>query len=43
MEKLGRGWDAAHTINPRLIYLAMKGFPPGPYEHRPTLDEPDAG
>jgi crotonobetainyl-CoA:carnitine CoA-transferase CaiB-like acyl-CoA transferase len=39
MEKLGMGWDAVHAINPRLIYCAMKGFLPGPYEHRPALDE----
>ena len=24
---------------PRLIYMAIKGFLPGPYEHRPSLDE----
>lgn len=39
MDKLGMGWDAVHAVNPRLIYLAMKGFLPGPYEHRPALDE----
>ena len=39
MDKLGMGWDAVHAINPRLIYNAMKGFLPGPYEHRPALDE----
>jgi crotonobetainyl-CoA:carnitine CoA-transferase CaiB-like acyl-CoA transferase len=26
-------------MNPRLIYLAVKGFLPGPYEARPFLDE----
>src|ERR1051326_8314096 len=25
--------------NPRLIYCSLKGFLPGPYEHRPALDE----
>lgn len=39
MDRLGMGWDAAHTLNPRLIYCALKGFLPGPYEHRPSLDE----
>ena len=39
MDKLGMGWDAVHALNPKLIYLAMKGFLPGPYEHRPALDE----
>src|SRR6202049_3534920 len=27
------------TINPRLVYLALKGYLAGPYEHRPALDE----
>ena len=39
MERLGLGWDAVHALNPRLIYYALKGFLPGPYEHRPSLDE----
>lgn len=39
MDRLGLGWDAVHALNPRLIYCAMKGFLPGPYEHRPSLDE----
>jgi len=39
MDRLGLGWDAVHALNPRLVYLAMKGFLPGPYEHRPSLDE----
>jgi crotonobetainyl-CoA:carnitine CoA-transferase CaiB-like acyl-CoA transferase len=39
MDRLGLGWDAAHAVNPRLIYCALKGFLPGPYEHRPSLDE----
>ena len=39
MDKLGMGWDAVHAVNPKLIYCALKGFLPGPYEHRPALDE----
>jgi crotonobetainyl-CoA:carnitine CoA-transferase CaiB-like acyl-CoA transferase len=39
MERLGCGWDDLRTVNPRLVYLALKGFLAGPYEHRPALDE----
>jgi crotonobetainyl-CoA:carnitine CoA-transferase CaiB-like acyl-CoA transferase len=39
MERLGCGWEQLRAVNPRLIYLALKGFLPGPYEHRPALDE----
>jgi crotonobetainyl-CoA:carnitine CoA-transferase CaiB-like acyl-CoA transferase len=39
MERLGLGWDTVHALNPRLVFLALKGFLPGPYEHRPSLDE----
>src|SRR5215213_400323 len=27
------------AANPRLIYVSHKGFLPGPYDHRPALDE----
>ena len=39
MERLGLGWEQARAVNPRLVYCALKGFLPGPYEHRPALDE----
>jgi crotonobetainyl-CoA:carnitine CoA-transferase CaiB-like acyl-CoA transferase len=39
MERLGCGWEQLAAVNPRLVYLALKGFLAGPYEHRPALDE----
>jgi crotonobetainyl-CoA:carnitine CoA-transferase CaiB-like acyl-CoA transferase len=39
IERLGCGWDTLSALNPRLIYLAMKGYLAGPYEHRTALDE----
>ena len=39
MERLNCGWQTLCEINPRLIYLALKGFLAGPYEHKPALDE----
>ena len=39
MERLGCGYDTFGALNPRLIYLALKGYLAGPYEHRPALDE----
>ena len=39
MDRLGLGWEDVHRINPRTVYCALKGFLPGPYEHRPALDE----
>ncbi len=39
MDRLGCGYDELADINPRLIYLALKGYLKGPYEHRPALDE----
>src|SRR5215207_764091 len=39
LDRLGLGYDDLARINPRLIYLSIKGFLPGPYEHRPSLDE----
>jgi crotonobetainyl-CoA:carnitine CoA-transferase CaiB-like acyl-CoA transferase len=39
MDRLGCGYEALARINPRLVYLALKGYLAGPYEHRPALDE----
>ena len=39
MDKLGFGYAALHTLKPALIYCSLKGFLPGPYEHRTGLDE----
>ncbi|WP_428534768.1 CaiB/BaiF CoA transferase family protein [Rhodopila sp.] len=39
MERLGCGYDQLAPLNPRLIYLALKGYLAGPYENRPALDE----
>jgi crotonobetainyl-CoA:carnitine CoA-transferase CaiB-like acyl-CoA transferase len=39
MERLGCGYEQLRAVNPRLVYLALKGFLAGPYEHRPALDE----
>lgn len=39
MERLGLGYAALAARQPRLIYCALKGFLPGPYENRLALDE----
>jgi crotonobetainyl-CoA:carnitine CoA-transferase CaiB-like acyl-CoA transferase len=39
MERLGCGYEQLEPFNPRLVYLALKGYLAGPYEHRPALDE----
>lgn len=39
MERLGCGYEHLVPLNPRLIYLALKGYLAGPYENRPALDE----
>lgn len=39
MDKLGFGYAELAARNPRLVYLSLKGFLPGPYEHRTALDE----
>jgi crotonobetainyl-CoA:carnitine CoA-transferase CaiB-like acyl-CoA transferase len=39
MERLGCGYEQLAPLNPRLVYMALKGYLAGPYEHRPALDE----
>jgi crotonobetainyl-CoA:carnitine CoA-transferase CaiB-like acyl-CoA transferase len=39
IERLKCGWEDLRKVNPRLIYLSMKGFLKGPYESRGALDE----
>jgi len=39
MKKLGLDYETLKARNPRLIYVSLKGFLPGPYEHRTALDE----
>ena len=39
LEAKGLGYADLSARNPRLIYCSLKGFLPGPYEHRTALDE----
>ena len=39
LERLGLGYEWGRTVNPRIIYCAVKGFLPGPFGDRPYLDE----
>ena len=39
MAAQGLDYDTLQKINPRLIYIELRGFLPGPYEHRTALDE----
>ncbi|WP_310600234.1 CaiB/BaiF CoA-transferase family protein [Desulfobulbus sp.] len=39
VDRLGIGVDVCRRRNPGLIFCALKGFMPGPYAHRPALDE----
>jgi len=39
MKKLGLDYATLRERNPRLVYVSLKGFLPGPYEHRTALDE----
>ncbi|MCC5784225.1 formyl-CoA transferase [Kocuria sp. WN036] len=39
LEAMGLGYEQLSETNPGLVYLSMKGFLQGPYEHRAALDE----
>ncbi|MFZ2651090.1 MAG: CaiB/BaiF CoA-transferase family protein [Burkholderiaceae bacterium] len=39
MSKYGLDYESLSKVNQGLIYVAHKGFLPGPYEHRTALDE----
>lgn len=39
MDRLGLGYAALSSLNPRLIYCSLKGYLPGPYDRRVALDE----
>ncbi|MFM8609281.1 MAG: CaiB/BaiF CoA transferase family protein [Burkholderiaceae bacterium] len=39
MVKYGLDYASLSKTNERLIYVSLKGFLPGPYEHRTALDE----
>jgi len=39
MDKLGFGQEAMRKLKPEIIYCSLKGFLPGPYDHRTGLDE----
>ncbi|WP_407527597.1 CaiB/BaiF CoA transferase family protein [Methylobacterium oryzisoli] len=39
MDRMGLGREALQADNPGLVYCSLKGFLPGPYEHRAALDE----
>jgi crotonobetainyl-CoA:carnitine CoA-transferase CaiB-like acyl-CoA transferase len=39
MAKYGLDYASLSVANPKLIYASLKGFLPGPYDHRTALDE----
>ncbi|WP_240193499.1 CaiB/BaiF CoA transferase family protein [Desulfobulbus alkaliphilus] len=39
VDRLGIGYPICRKQNPGLIFCTLKGFMPGPYAHRPALDE----
>ena len=39
MAKYGLDYQALSSEHPRLVYVSLKGFLPGPYEQRTALDE----
>lgn len=38
VDRLGFDYDTCRSFNERLVYCSLKGFMPGPYENRPSLD-----
>lgn len=38
VDRMGFDYETCAQINPRLIYCTLKGFMPGPYANRPSLD-----
>ncbi|GGM71405.1 CoA transferase [Thermogymnomonas acidicola] len=40
MDALGLGYRKLREVNPRIIYLSIKGYGSGPYEARKSLDFP---
>src|SRR4026208_583214 len=40
VESLGLGYEVLARVQPGIVYLALKGFLPGPAEARPLLDGP---
>ncbi len=39
MARLGLDYEGVRALRPDVVYCSLKGFMPGPYEHRPALDE----
>jgi crotonobetainyl-CoA:carnitine CoA-transferase CaiB-like acyl-CoA transferase len=39
LKRFGLDYDSVATFAPHLIYCSLKGYLPGPYEHRLALDE----
>jgi crotonobetainyl-CoA:carnitine CoA-transferase CaiB-like acyl-CoA transferase len=39
MDKLGFGYGDVRKLKPDVVYCSLKGFLPGPYDHRTGLDE----
>jgi crotonobetainyl-CoA:carnitine CoA-transferase CaiB-like acyl-CoA transferase len=39
MAKYGLDYASLSAANPKIIYASLKGFLPGPYDHRTALDE----
>ncbi len=37
-ERLGLSYPELREVNPRLVYVSISGFPPGPYRARPGFD-----